>query len=711
MISAPLAAQNRTESCGFDSEMYARNKADPAFEARIFGADRILKSDILHHRNVNSRADTQVIRIPVAFHIMHQLGLENIPDQLVQLELDRINDAFRNRGFFDQGKGVDMHIEFCLATVDPQGQATNGIEHIFSPYAEVLSRGENYDMRRQHNWDPKRYLNIYTARRINFLIGIDTINVIATAIYPNDAGTGIDAITIRSDQVGIANQPEQSSVMVHEIGHYLGLYHPYNDGCPNYDCMVQGDRVCDTPPDSRAITFEGCILNNNCATDADDLSSQNPFFSDVDDLNNLYMDYNDFSCRNAFTPGQRERIRASLRVFRPLLGNNFNCIPRAGTDLALYPLSGIFQPVCSTNYFPKIQLFNFGDQTITDFKLNIFLNNGFVFTQFFTHFVPARSALELAIPAFSLPPGSSEIKILVDQVNGDPSAYSDNDTLQWQVNYLVPKPLPVHADFENGWPDEWTLYNPEGKGFERMPSGCRPAQGDVYCIGLIDRLYYANGKEDGFYSPITDLSNYQRAWLSFDVAYSMEDQVTLFNDRLKVEVSTDCGETFDAPVYNKNRYELETLNRFSDTISNWTPTDCLHWRRDSIPLHAYAGQEVLVRFVYTKFQNGNPLFLNNIEINGEWGLPNTPIFPDIRFDMSPIPGTSNFVMNVSPSFTQQAELQCFDLQGREVGKWEFTASRETKFTIPMEGTSSGIYIFKLKHAGGIAIQKVIGSKL
>lgn len=711
LLALPLAAQQRTESCGFDLEMHVRQQTDPGFEARMFGVDRILKHEILQYRATSSRADTQIIRIPVVFHIMHQLGLEKISENRVLQEITRLNDAFRNRGHFDQGQGVDMHIEFCLASVDPNGQATNGIEYIYSPYTEVLSRVQNYDMRGLHNWDPNRYLNIYTARRINFLIGIDTINVIATAIYPNDAGTGIDAITIRADQVGIPNQPEQSSVIVHEVGHWLGLYHPYNDGCANYDCMIQGDRVCDTPPDSRALIFEGCVSNNNCITDADDLSGQNPYNSDVNDLNNLYLDYNDYACRNAFTQGQRERARATLRVFRPLLINNYVCMPRPGPDLALYPLTDLTSPVCKDNYSPEILLTNFGDQTITDFKLHIFLNNGFVFTQYFTHFVQARSSRKLTIPAFTLSPGASEVKIIVDQVNGNSSAYVDNDTLIWQVHYLQALPVPLQADFENGWPNDWPIYNPDGKGFERLPYGCQPNEGDNYCIGLPDRLYYANGRHDGFYSPLLDLNRYQRAWLSFDIAYSLKDQVTIFNDRLRVEVSTDCGETFDPPVYDKNRYQMETHHRTSDTLSSWRPADCLQWRRDSIPLHQYTGGEALIRFVYTKFQNGNPLYINNIEITGEWGLSVSPLPDPIEFHIRQIPGTSSFYLSITNGLSAGGELQCMDIFGKKVGSWSWEPGSENQFSIDIPNLSSGIYIFTLKTPGGTAFQKVIRSKL
>ncbi|MBK7467625.1 MAG: matrixin family metalloprotease [Saprospiraceae bacterium] len=38
-------------------------------------------------------------------------------------------------------------------------------------------------------------------------------------------------------------------VAAHEIGHYLGLHHTFFNGCVNNNCQVDGDMICDTPPD------------------------------------------------------------------------------------------------------------------------------------------------------------------------------------------------------------------------------------------------------------------------------------------------------------------------------------------------------------------------------------------------------------------------------------------------------------------------------
>lgn len=90
------------------------------------------------------------------------------------------------------------------------------------------------------------------------------------------------------------------------MGHYLGLYHTF-ESCKNNDCSVDGDKVCDTPPQTKFAKCDGS--GNSCTTDA--LSG---FTSDQNDLPFNFMDYT--SCPHNFTEGQKERMRYMLFTVR-----------------------------------------------------------------------------------------------------------------------------------------------------------------------------------------------------------------------------------------------------------------------------------------------------------------------------------------------------------------------------------------------------------
>ena len=103
----------------------------------------------------------------------------------------------------------------------------------------------------------------------------------------------------------------------------LNLYHTFQNGCGNTDCLAGGDRVCDTPPDK--VTFSTCGFNS-CDTDTDDVSSNNPLISDEADRTENYMGYSPFECYHAFTEGQADRMYDAIEGPRSSLLNSLGCL-------------------------------------------------------------------------------------------------------------------------------------------------------------------------------------------------------------------------------------------------------------------------------------------------------------------------------------------------------------------------------------------------
>jgi len=114
------------------------------------------------------------------------------------------------------------------------------------------------------------------------------------------------------------------------------------------------------------------------------------------------------------------------------------------------------------------------------------------------------------------------------------------------------------------------------------------------------------GQKDEVQTSRFDLSNYNSARVTFDVAYQA---YTGYADTLAVLLSTDCGATFTR-LYAKGGASLSSAGSAS---ASFIPT-ASQWRKDTINLTPYVGQSSVI----IAFQNingyGNKLYLDNINV-------------------------------------------------------------------------------------------------
>ncbi|MCB0520983.1 MAG: gliding motility-associated C-terminal domain-containing protein [Saprospiraceae bacterium] len=249
--------------------------------------------------------------LPIVFHIIHQNGLENISDAEVIQAVEWLNDAYANINYYDQGVGVDTKIEFCLAKQDPDGNATTGILRVQSPLTD-LTTGTDAQLKNLSRYDPYRYINVWLVKNVGGAGGYATL--------PGSHGSPSDGIVMLAEK--LQNVGSAHSTLVHEIGHYLGLYHTFQGGCTNNDCLLDGDQVCDTPPDGSTAAPPYCTASiNSCNTD-----TNSGFATDQDDLIWDYLDYGNYACRAGFTQGQADRMHYFIDHVRFSLLNTFGCV-------------------------------------------------------------------------------------------------------------------------------------------------------------------------------------------------------------------------------------------------------------------------------------------------------------------------------------------------------------------------------------------------
>lgn len=256
--------------------------------------------------------------LPVVVHIIHNNGMGDITDAQVQQGIQDLNAAFANTGYYDNGNGAMTPFQFCLAQRTPTGAPTNGIDRVVSPLTNMFMEFEDLLVKDLSRWDPKKYINIWLVNEI-LSVNIGP-GVAGYAFFPGAHGQAIDGIMMESRWFGTS--PAKTTVLVHEMGHYLGLLHTFEGGCTNDDCLLNGDRVCDTPPDQSTASQPCSVVENTCSTDVN-----SGFSTDQNDMTINYMDYAKLECANAFTQGQSDRMVFYITHARKSLLQSIGCNP------------------------------------------------------------------------------------------------------------------------------------------------------------------------------------------------------------------------------------------------------------------------------------------------------------------------------------------------------------------------------------------------
>jgi len=266
--------------------------------------------------------DGKTFIIPVVVHIIHNGGKENLPDYLAQTQMDVLNEdyGYYGRGFspFPVGgdtivkpRGGDAHIRFALATIDPNGNPTTGIEHIKSTYTDLNSSDEMLT-KNLSVWDVNRYMNIWVVKSIDGSAteqGYAYLSSDITRLTDRNA----DGIVVTYDYFGRNNPLEPANYkygrsVTHETGHYFNLLHTWGGDGPGQGGCDDDDDVEDTPD----CSYQFFSMYHGPIADSCNDPMQCGYLRLIAD----YMDYSVDRCMDIFTLGQITRMRQAILTDR-----------------------------------------------------------------------------------------------------------------------------------------------------------------------------------------------------------------------------------------------------------------------------------------------------------------------------------------------------------------------------------------------------------
>jgi hypothetical protein len=271
--------------------------------------------------NPNARLvdENGTITIPVVFHIIHRgeaIGTgTNIPDARIIDQVAVLNECFSQTNI-DQNLipqvflnvAGNPNLRFELACVDPNGNNTSGIIRRQSATTNFTAETQNVKITNlggDDPWPTDRYLNVWVAP--NLFADGDQLFGYGQFPFVFAQSPSTDGVAVTFDVVGRnagnAGGRQSGRTLVHEIGHWLNVFHLFDFGCETND-------LCADTPSQQFRTPENAVCPLPFPRNANICNN-----SPNGDMYHNFMDGTNEACgRRMFTRDQAIRMRA---VFQP----------------------------------------------------------------------------------------------------------------------------------------------------------------------------------------------------------------------------------------------------------------------------------------------------------------------------------------------------------------------------------------------------------
>ncbi|MEU6718132.1 zinc metalloprotease [Nonomuraea sp. NPDC046802] len=223
------------------------------------------------------------VRPPAAFTVPTQVhvvtnGERKVSDEAIRSQIEVLNTAYSG-GY----GGVDTGVRFKLEGISVFENAAWFADPVGNekPMKTTLRKGGS------------SVLNLYIAQLSEFMLGF------ATYPYWYVQSPYLDGVVIdwRSLPGGAMSNYNRGFTGVHEIGHWLGLFHTFENGC-----KMPGDGIDDTPAEAKPT--QECPPDKNTCT----RPGKDPVHN--------FMDYAHDRCMSEFTVGQAARMHEMWVAYR-----------------------------------------------------------------------------------------------------------------------------------------------------------------------------------------------------------------------------------------------------------------------------------------------------------------------------------------------------------------------------------------------------------
>lgn len=655
---------------------------------------------------VSNSTFTTVDTIPVVFHILHLGGLENVPNSYVYQALAEVNRVHTKT--IPDSAGIDVHFKgisgannyvFQLATIDPNGNCTNGIIRHYDANTNWDQTNPNYS----YTWDRTKYLNVYIVKNIcsgQPCPGSTSGGIIVGYTYlPGTVPAAYDVVIYNYQFMTGTN----ARSMAHEFGHWLGLSHTFGmtNSAGGSSCTTANDDKLATNPPTVACTgvtddtpmyqgaFSTCPASTPNACDP----------SNTANVQNI-MDYS--SCPKNFTNGQITRMHNIMNSTTASRSHVISVANKIAT--------GVRNPqVCiPIPYFHPSSRIVCSGATVTfsdssqNAKTTIY-NWNFPGGTFVSGYTATDSMPKVTYAT----PGTYAVSYTASTTAGGASVTESSCIT------VVSSTAAYNTAFIEGFETatvpgtDWNvLHIPSSTGVDWTVTNSAAASGSKSI--MIDNFSNPPGDTSILVSPTFNLAAIGSPTLKFKMSY--QQQATTNVDKLQIYSSIDCGATW-ASRFGRSGAALQPSTVTGQSTSPFVPTPS-QFATYTVNLSPIASStNAMFRFVFYSDPTapGNLIYLDDINIyNTLTGIKDIQTEVGLEIYPNPSSGNVNIIFNLVDK--HNISVNVVDMLGRvvEANPSQHYPSGESMITIGNKVTyKPGVYFVNIDVDGQHISKKVI----